>query len=127
MPDQPTPAPWTVEQVRRAAADLRMPVPSILGRRYPATESNREAADMLDAYADLLAAFAPYLKDGETPAERVERDFNDTQALLTLLAQARAQNADLETGEQSGDAAKGKWQLRAERSEAELAAVKRST
>lgn len=34
---------------------------------------------------DLLAACEPYLKDGETPAERIERERRDTTAALELL------------------------------------------
>ncbi len=44
MPDQPTPAPWTVEQVRRDAYSMRdIGVPSY-----------ERIADMLDAYAERL-------------------------------------------------------------------------
>jgi hypothetical protein len=40
---------------------------------------------------DLIDACAPYLKDGETPRERMDRDFKDSQALTELLAEARGQ------------------------------------
>jgi hypothetical protein len=34
-----------------------------------------------------LAACAPYLKDDETPVERIERDVKDADALMTVLGQ----------------------------------------
>lgn len=40
---------------------------------------------------DLIDACAPFLKDGETPRERMDRDFADSQALMSLLADARSQ------------------------------------
>jgi hypothetical protein len=49
MPDQPTPAPWTVEQVRKVADQLR---------RYVGGDVRGNAAAMLDHLADLLAASA---------------------------------------------------------------------
>lgn len=36
-----------------------------------------------------LAAFQPYLKDGETPIERLERERHDNDTLLTLLAHSQ--------------------------------------
>jgi len=41
-------------------------------------EKEREATDC-----------APYLKEGETPRERMDRDFKDSQALLAMLADER--------------------------------------
>ena len=38
---------------------------------------------------ELLAACEPYLKDGETPAERIRRERRDTDAVLTLLAREK--------------------------------------
>jgi hypothetical protein len=35
----------------------------------------------------MLAACAPYLKDDETPVERIERDVKDADALMTVLGQ----------------------------------------
>lgn len=40
--------------------------------------------------ADLLMACIPYLKDGETPAQRIERDIADNEALCQLLARERS-------------------------------------
>lgn len=44
---------------------------------------------MLDLEA-ALAAFAPYLKDGETPIERLERERHDNDILMGLLAKEKA-------------------------------------
>lgn len=41
---------------------------------------------------DLLAACEPYLKDGETPAQRIERERRDTAVALELLANERIKN-----------------------------------
>lgn len=38
---------------------------------------------------DLLAACEPYLKDGETPAQRIERERRDTAAALELLVREK--------------------------------------
>lgn len=42
-----------------------------------------------------LGACEPYLKEGETPAERIERERRDTQSLMTLLARARAERDEI--------------------------------
>lgn len=42
-----------------------------------------------------MAAFEPYLKEGETPAERIERDHRDSLALMALLAQERTKKEAL--------------------------------
>ena len=51
--------------------------------------------DHAEAERDRLRALveecAPYLKDGETPIQRIERDFKDSQALLAMLAKDRAE------------------------------------
>ncbi len=47
-------------------------------------------------HGDLLDACAPYLKEGETPAQRIERDIGDMQALMGLLAKDRQRIAELE-------------------------------
>lgn len=44
----------------------------------------------IDELVAMEAAFAPYLKDGETPIERLERERRDNDALLTLLAKEKA-------------------------------------
>lgn len=57
----------------------------------------REIAEALieqgrrEAREELLKECAPYLKEGETPAQRIKREFDDAQALLGLLAKARAE------------------------------------
>lgn len=45
----------------------------------------------------LVEACAEYLKEGETPRERMDRDFKDTQALTELLAEAR-RDRDIHNG-----------------------------
>lgn len=39
-----------------------------------------------------ILACAPFLKEGETPAECIERNRKDTDAVLTLLAQEKRKN-----------------------------------
>ena len=39
----------------------------------------------------MLADCEQYLKDGETPAQRIERERRDTEAVLNLLIRERAQ------------------------------------
>lgn len=43
----------------------------------------------------LLEACAPYLKDGETPAERIERERRDVSTAVKALAHERVRNAEL--------------------------------
>jgi hypothetical protein len=59
-----------------------------------------DATEGVLRFAELVAdaereACSPYLKDGETPAERIERDHRDTLALMTLLAQEKTKNEAL--------------------------------
>lgn len=63
-------------------------------RGHSATwSSQRAAADLIEQQAieiarlrALVDACAPYLKDGETPAERIERERADNSALLSVMA-----------------------------------------
>lgn len=50
---------------------------------------HNDAACELRRQDELLAACEPYLKDGETPAERIQRERRDTNAALTLLAREK--------------------------------------
>jgi len=49
------------------------------------------AAELRRLHAQ-IAACEPYLKEGETPAERIERDHRDSLALMTLLAREKTKN-----------------------------------
>jgi hypothetical protein len=51
--------------------------------------------DELRRLHDLVAACEPYLKEGETPAERIERERGDTDAVCRLYAKEREKNAEL--------------------------------
>lgn len=55
----------------------------------------REAAAELRRLHAQIAACEPYLKEGETPAERIERDHLDSLALMTLLAREKTKNEAL--------------------------------
>lgn len=44
----------------------------------------------------LIAECAKYLKDGETPAQRIERERRDTDAVLTLLIREKERTRLLE-------------------------------
>ncbi len=46
-------------------------------------------AHVAEAVAKEREACAPYLKDGETPAERIERERQDCLALMALLAKEK--------------------------------------
>ena len=52
-------------------------------------------ADELAALRALLEACAPYLKEGETPAERIERERKDLTATVGMLAAERRRSEDL--------------------------------
>ena len=41
------------------------------------------------ALRKMVADCEPYLKDGETPAQRIERERRDTEAVLTLLVREK--------------------------------------
>lgn len=55
-------------------------------------------ADKMEACQGLLNACAPFLKDGETPAECIARNRKDTDSVLTLLAREKRQNEAFEAG-----------------------------
>jgi hypothetical protein len=55
----------------------------------------QSAADELRRLHALVAACEPYLKDGETPAERIERERGDTEAVCRLYAKEREKNVEL--------------------------------
>lgn len=59
-----------------------------------ALELARVAKDSLGAIGK-VAACEPYLKDGETPVECIERNRRDADALLTLLAAEKRKNEAL--------------------------------
>lgn len=42
-------------------------------------------SDWTTEYLTMLAECEQYLKDGETPAQRIERERRDTEAVLALL------------------------------------------
>lgn len=52
------------------------------------------AGELRRLYAQ-IAACEPYLKEGETPAERIQRDHRDSLALMTLLAREKTKNEAL--------------------------------
>lgn len=52
-------------------------------------------AGLVDSWRPLLDACAPYLKDGETPAERIERERKDLTATVGMLANERRRAEDL--------------------------------
>lgn len=57
----------------------------------PADIAEKCAAELRRLHAQ-IAACEPYLKEGETPAERIERDHKDSLALMTLLAREKTKN-----------------------------------
>ena len=57
----------------------------------PADIAEKCAAELRRLH-DQIIACEPYLKEGETPAERIERDHRDSLALMTLLAREKTKN-----------------------------------
>lgn len=51
--------------------------------------SDGREAEELRCQRELLDACGPYLKEGEAPAERIERERRDTEVALKLLAQEK--------------------------------------
>ena len=56
---------------------------------------NEVAAAELRRLDALIEACTPYLKDGETPAERIQRERKDTEAMTRLYAKERAKTEAL--------------------------------
>jgi hypothetical protein len=54
-----------------------------------------EKSDEVHRLHALVAACEPYLKEGETPAERIERERRDTEAVCRLYAKERERNVEL--------------------------------
>jgi hypothetical protein len=54
-----------------------------------------EKSDEVHRLHALVAACEPYLKEGETPAERIERERRDTEAVCRLYAKEREKNVEL--------------------------------
>ena len=64
--------------------------------QYDPTYNQEQAAAELRRLHNQIAACEPYLKEGETPAERIERDHKDSLALMTLLAREKTKNDALQ-------------------------------
>jgi hypothetical protein len=64
------------------------------GRATRAWTREQVAARLRRLHA-LVAACEPYLKEGETPAERIERERLDTEAVCRLYAKEREKNVKL--------------------------------
>lgn len=87
-----TPGPWTV--VSEGMASPKVVDANGLGichTTYAPTGAEANARLIADAprMRDLLAACEPYLKDGETPAHRIQRERLDNFAALELLAREK--------------------------------------
>lgn len=64
--------------------------PNCLHCRRDAGKDFAGVTRLCEAHKDAqLAAFQPYLKDGETPIERLERERHDNDTLLTQLAHSK--------------------------------------
>lgn len=64
--------------------------PNCLHCRRDAGKDSAGVTRLCETHKDAqLAAFQPYLKDGETPIERLERERHDNDTLLTLLAHSK--------------------------------------
>lgn len=81
-----------LEMAREADAEVqRLNAELASEREKHDEEAYDDALATIDALAAKLAACAPYLKDDETPAECIERNRKDIDALMTLLAREKAQ------------------------------------
>lgn len=76
---------------RGAAMSDHIPYdPNCLHCRRDAGKDFAGVTRLCEAHKDAqLAAFQPYLKDGEMPIERLERERHDNDILLTLLAHSK--------------------------------------
>jgi len=59
------------------------------------TDGWPDAATELRRLHALVSACEPFLKEDETPAQRIERERRDTEAMCRLYARERALNAEL--------------------------------
>ena len=66
----------------------------IPGCRYCEGKTKMEGYSF-DAERKMIADCAPFLKEGETPAQRIERERRDTDAVLTLLIREKKKNEEL--------------------------------
>lgn len=101
-----TPGPWEIVEVVEGAFDVTVESSDYviawvcdvdevaMGERLrrPITQANARLIANAPRMHDLLAACEPYLKDGETPAQRIERERRDTAVALELLANERIKN-----------------------------------
>ena len=76
------------------AADVPMPEPAGYIERWPIYRDPYYTADQTKAYGDAreraaIADCSPYLKDGETPAQCIERHRREVDAVLSLLVKER--------------------------------------
>lgn len=62
---------------------------------YNADQMHAYASALSEARCAQLAECAQYLKDGETPAQRIQREIDDNAAVLGLLAKERARCAQM--------------------------------
>jgi hypothetical protein len=65
------------------------------GTGYPLEDDAIKAAAELRRLHALVAACEPFLKEGETPAERIERERGNTHAITSLYAKERKKNEEL--------------------------------
>jgi hypothetical protein len=72
---------------------LRLADALVADRWHP--RYREHAAACLRRLHALVAACEPYLKEGETPAERIERERGDTEAVCRMYVKQRERNVEL--------------------------------
>lgn len=78
---------WAPED-RMTLAEAARLIRSLADSPASAAEARAGQPEAPTAVA-LVAECAPYLKEGETPAQRIERERRDTEAVLTLLVREK--------------------------------------
>jgi hypothetical protein len=71
-------------------------VPMAIGPEVRLIRADVVEARIAEAVVKEREACAPYLKDGETPAERIERERQDCLALMELLAKEKFRSTVLQ-------------------------------
>jgi hypothetical protein len=78
--------------------------PQVTGERAPTEDETKQATADGEVHGDvrelrqMIEDCEPYLKDGETPAQRIVRERRDTEAVLNLLIREKRKTEQLSRG-----------------------------
>jgi hypothetical protein len=82
----------------------RPAAPQVTGERAASEDETKQATADGEVHGDvrelrqMIEDCEPYLKDGETPAQRIERERRDTEAVLNLLIREKRKTEQLSRG-----------------------------